>query len=807
MIGDLTASAEGLFRSRARLVRIQARYTPMLQTIPALSQVLVLVLGGWLVINDRITLGTFLAFASYLVQLVAPSRMLAGLLAVGQQARAGGERVLELLDSTSEVDRPAGRRAARRRARRGQLRRRHLRLPALRAGAGRTSRCTSPPASGWRWWARPARASRPSRCCCPASTTCRRGGSRSTAMDVRDVTLESLRRSVGVVFEESFLFSDTVRSNIAYGRPDASADDVERAARAAAAHDFILELPDGYDTVVGERGLTLSGGQRQRIALARTLLTDPRVLVLDDATSAVDATTEEEIQSSLSTLLEGRTTLLIAHRRSTLRLADRIVVVDGGRLVAEGTHEELLGSSPLYRALLAGPDDAIRRGAGGRRPGLGRGDHLGLAGPRPAGGAGTSPGGQRPGGPGGTRARRRRHGAQRHARAARPARAAAPGRRRPPGRPRGRGSRRRHRPVPAGQLPPAVPGAARHRPRARHVRRHPHPGRTAPRPQRRRRGHPGRVVRLRARGRGGVHGRRAPRLARDVGLDPPDRADRRAAAARAPRADLLPPPAAVGRLLRPRARRPGHDPDDDRRRGPEHAPPDRSDPGGRQLLHLRRRADRARCRQLAAHVGGDGRGPAAVRGDVGLPRPLGPRPTTGRGSASPRSTPTSRRTSPGCGWRRRRPASSVNSAGFRRLSGDYLDARLDAQRLVALYFPFVHFLSTVARGRRARGGEPDGVGRDAHRRRAHRLHPLPRPVLLAGPAALAGVRHLPAGGRVDAAHQRADGDADLHARRRPSRSRCPRTSPGGSGSRTCTSRYPGAQRRGPAGHRPRDPPG
>ena len=379
MIGDLTGSAEKLFRSRARLVRIQARYTPMLQTIPALSQVLVLVLGGWLVINDRITLGTFLAFASYLVQLVAPSRMLAGLLALAQQARAGGERVLELLDSTSEVtDRPG---AVPLTEARGEISFDAVTFGYLRSepvlddfslhlAPGERVAVVGTSGSGKSTLA----------LLLPRFYDVQEGRITLDGMDVRDLTLESLRRSVGVVFEESFLFSDSVRSNIAYGRPDASADDVERAARAAAAHDFILELPDGYDTVVGERGLTLSGGQRQRIALARTLLTDPRVLVLDDATSAVDATTEEEIQSSLSTLLEGRTTLLIAHRRSTLRLADRIVVVDGGRLVAEGTHEELLVSSPLYRALLAGPDDEILEGDDDAGGGLGRGDRVGVAG-------------------------------------------------------------------------------------------------------------------------------------------------------------------------------------------------------------------------------------------------------------------------------------------------------------------------------------------------------------------------------------------------------------------------------------------
>src|SRR5262249_26363886 len=174
-------------------------------------------------------------------------------------------------------------------------------------------------------------------------------------VDVRDVRLDSLRRSIGVVFEDSFLFSDTITANIGFGMPDATQEQIEAAARAAEAHDFILRLPQGYDTVVGEQGLTLSGGQRQRVALARALLSDPKILLLDDATSSVDARIEEEIHATLRRIASTRTTLLIAHRRSTLSLADRIVVVDKGQVVDSGTNEELTDRCPLSRMLLSGP--------------------------------------------------------------------------------------------------------------------------------------------------------------------------------------------------------------------------------------------------------------------------------------------------------------------------------------------------------------------------------------------------------------------------------------------------------------------
>ncbi|GDY62165.1 hypothetical protein SAV14893_015580 [Streptomyces avermitilis] len=177
--------------------------------------------------------------------------------------------------------------------------------------------------------------------------------------DVRDLTLRSLRDTVGVVLDEPFLFSASVRDNIAYGRPDADFTDIERVARLAGAHEFITELSEGYDTVIGERGYTLSGGQRQRIAIARTLLLNPPVLVLDDATSAIDVQVEQEIHAGLRSLFAGRTTLIVAHRLSTISLADRVVLLDGGRIVADGTHKELLASTPLYAEVLAQADETI----------------------------------------------------------------------------------------------------------------------------------------------------------------------------------------------------------------------------------------------------------------------------------------------------------------------------------------------------------------------------------------------------------------------------------------------------------------
>jgi ATP-binding cassette subfamily B protein len=179
------------------------------------------------------------------------------------------------------------------------------------------------------------------------------GAVRIDGTDVRDLTLVSLRAQVGLVLDEPYLFSVSVRDNIAYGRPDAPFAEIEAAARAAGAHGFISELSNGYDTVVGERGYTLSGGQRQRIAIARTLLVNPPILVLDDATSAIDVHVEQLIHASLRELMKGRTTLIIAHRLSTISLADRVVLVDEGRVVADGTHAELLATTPLYAEVLA----------------------------------------------------------------------------------------------------------------------------------------------------------------------------------------------------------------------------------------------------------------------------------------------------------------------------------------------------------------------------------------------------------------------------------------------------------------------
>ncbi|WP_328627706.1 ABC transporter ATP-binding protein/permease [Streptomyces sp. NBC_00353] len=360
--GKLREVGRKLFAGRLRTIRLNARYTPALQAVPALGQVAMLALGGWLATRGEITLGTFVAFSTYLAQLVGPVRMLAMVLTVGQQARAGVERVLELIDTEptmqdGTVELPADAPAS-------------VEFDDVRFGYDPER----PVLDGFSLTIEPGET---------VAVVGASGSGKSTVSlllprfydvshgavlvgghDVRELTQDSLRAAIGLVPEDSFLFSDTVRANIAYGHPDATQDQIEQAARAAQADRFIADLPLGYDTKVGEHGLTLSGGQRQRVALARAILTDPRLLLLDDATSAVDARVEHEIHEALAQVMAGRTTLLIAHRRSTLGLADRIAVLEEGRLADIGTHEELERRSPLYRRLLTDPDEL-----GGTSPG------------------------------------------------------------------------------------------------------------------------------------------------------------------------------------------------------------------------------------------------------------------------------------------------------------------------------------------------------------------------------------------------------------------------------------------------------
>ncbi|MGK3206717.1 ABC transporter ATP-binding protein [Amycolatopsis sp. MEPSY49] len=357
-VSKLEGTARKLFAERLRAAKLSAVPTATTAALPAAGQVAVLGIGGVLALNGSITLGTFLAFATYLATLIGPARMLSGLVVQAQLTRAGAERVYELIDAQPEVvDSPGARPLPS-----GPL---GVELDDVRFGYTRTE----PVLAGLSVTANPGETlalvgtagsgKSTISLLLPRFYDVHAGSVRVGGLDVRDVPLRQLRQAIGVVFEEAFLFSSSIRENIAYGRPDASEEEIVAAARAAEADEFIRALPDGYDTLVGERGLTLSGGQRQRLGLARALITDPRILVLDDATSAIDTVTEAAIHDTLRSVTASRTTLLIAHRRSTLALADRIAVLDEGRVVDVGTEAELLARCPLFRELVAGPGDDV----------------------------------------------------------------------------------------------------------------------------------------------------------------------------------------------------------------------------------------------------------------------------------------------------------------------------------------------------------------------------------------------------------------------------------------------------------------
>ena len=359
----LAEAADRLKWSYIKDADLRARFTPAVQNLPQIGLALILIVGGLLVIHGHLGVGAILAFSAYLVILQAPFQLLGMLVMLGQRASASAKRIYEVLDEQPTIlDSPEALDLVRCE---GDVEfdavdfayadgppvlhdfSLHLRPGETVAMVGRT-------ASGKTTVSR----------LLPRFYDVDAGAVRIDGHDVRELSIASLRSKIGVVLDEPFLFSISIRDNIAYGRPDASLEEVRDAARSAGAEEFILQLPDGYDTIVGERGYTLSGGQRQRVAIARTLLVNPPILVLDDATSAVDVQVEQAIHEGLRVLMEGRTTLIVAHRLSTIGLADRVVLVDGGKIVADGTHNELMESSPLYVEVLAQVD---ADSAGGER--------------------------------------------------------------------------------------------------------------------------------------------------------------------------------------------------------------------------------------------------------------------------------------------------------------------------------------------------------------------------------------------------------------------------------------------------------
>jgi len=350
----LRTEADDIQRVSLDAARVRARFLPAMELLPTLGIIAVLGVGGYRVIDGEITLGALVAFNFYVALLVWPLRTIGMTIAFAQRAAAALERVHEVLGTVPEILDPPDPGALPGGASVGAVTFRDVRFgyepdePVLHGFDVHIEPGTSVALVGATGSGK--------------STVARlllrfydvqEGSVSLDGVDVRDLAVSDVRGAVGVVFEDTLLFHDTVSANIAFAHPDASPDVVRRAAELAGAHDFITELPDGYDTLLGERGFSLSGGQRQRIAIARAIVADPRVLVLDDATSAVDPSKEHEIRSAMETVMRGRTTLVIAHRAGTIAIADTVVLLDQGRVVAQGTHHELLATEERYREVLA----------------------------------------------------------------------------------------------------------------------------------------------------------------------------------------------------------------------------------------------------------------------------------------------------------------------------------------------------------------------------------------------------------------------------------------------------------------------
>ena len=361
----LRIEADDVFARSMEAAVVRATFLPALELLPNIGLIATLGYGGHQVLAGHLSLGELVAFNVYVVMLIWPLRMLGNIIAQGQRAAAAGERVLEILETAPViVDAPDGHPlpAVGPSGGRGDVAFSGVRfgyapeLPVVLEGfdlvvpAGQSVALVGATGSGKTTVAR----------LIPRFYDVNAGTVEVDGADVRTIRLSGLRKAVGIVFEDTFLFSDSIAANIAFADPDAPAEAITRAARLAGASEFIEALEDGYDTLIGERGYSLSGGQRQRIAIARAILADPRVLILDDATSSVDPTKEHEIRDALAEVMRGRTTIVIAHRPATIALADRVVLLSGGRVVADGTHRGLLATCPEYREVLAAAEQEER---------------------------------------------------------------------------------------------------------------------------------------------------------------------------------------------------------------------------------------------------------------------------------------------------------------------------------------------------------------------------------------------------------------------------------------------------------------